>query len=743
MDERFHGSNPSEGAELTDQVPRIVSLMHSGHKAHGDFQLHYTDTVLNTGNGRVWGDWAVTGIRPGTLVALPYIAFFSQRHRLALKFGWLEISLLVGGKPLRRYRVRTWYEEAAAPVSDSFFFEAHRVRTWCSAIPGEARLVFDLRIYPYRRIDEDVVVVLRGASTLGEEAGSPYDAVNGTVGDREPLPVRLRMEPKRQSLLISNPDASVHARLLCSRPIRCEVSHGHVTVAGPNRSDVKDQALFEIRCPLAAAPAKADAKDADSAAGEFDFAFELLLDDAPPPAAAARRWSLPEIGRAWRNEWSCLEPLATPDPQLTTALKRSAVYSESLLPIVDSTGTAAGMSDHVEWPMDCARDGCHIAEALLFLKPDMVRRHLAFYFLEAIPRAGVGKSYVPTGETRGHSDARLLDLAAYPLWHLWRYWKATGDGEFAALPRVRETVARITDEVLGWRDERTGLLTSTERSSDEVCVFPVFVPGNAMFVGAVERMAELCRVVWHDPDAARRHTEAASQLRGSLWRHAVIDDPEFGRMFAFEVGRLDEFLLYDQADIPNLLSLPRFGFCPSGDPVYQNTLRFAFSRRNQGFRGTADGKYRHLCDGSKTQPASPWPLGPLGQLLSTEPTPAEAARLFDWLRDALTPAFQLPEISDKHTARPVQRYWFGWPTAALLTAFIEVVCGVKLGEAVSICPMLPEGWTDFASPRLTVRGREVMVAARQGRMSILVDGRESATQAQAAIIYDANAKDTQ
>jgi GH15 family glucan-1,4-alpha-glucosidase len=382
------------------------------------------------------------------------------------------------------------------------------------------------------------------------------------------------------------------------------------------------------------------------------------------------------------------------------------------------------MSDHVEWPLDNARDCFHIANALLLIKPELVRRHLRFYFLNAIPRSGAGKSYIGTGESRGHREARLLDLAAYPLWHLWRYWKATGDGEFAAQPQVRATAEQIAAEVLGWQQENTGLFTSTERSSDERCVFPIFVPGNAMLVGALERVAEVCRAVWDDESAAERFSGVAAQARKSLRQHAVVDDPEFGEVFAFEVDGHGKALLYDQADIPNLLSLPRFGFCPPDDSTYQNTVRFAYSRRNQGYRGTADGKYRQLCDGSKTMPFSPWPLGALGQLLSGAATPSDVARLFDYLRDALTPAFQLPEIVDKHTARPVQRYWFGWSTAALLMAFIEVVCGVKLGDEVTVEPLVPEGWQEFSSPRLTIRGREVLVRAEEGKPRVWVDSRE-------------------
>ena len=713
-DEVFHGYNPSEARQPSNEVLRVDTRMHSAHAAHGDFQLDYADTVLCAANDRLWADWAVTGIREDTLVALPYIGWFSQRHRLALKFGWWEASILVGRTPLRPYRVTSWYEASAVPTSE-FQGGGWRVRSWCVAMPGESRLLQYLRLTPaeganrWRRL----TLVLRGGTSLGEEAGSPFDPVNGTVGTRQPLPSRLQAEIRERQLLVRNAPAGLFARLCCPQPIRGDFQTRELTISGRGQSMTKQYLQFELECPLEV-PAQ----------GDLTVCAELLLADSEPAATAVSAPPSVEAAcAAWRHDWACLETLATPDPLLTAGLKRSAIYAQAMLPTIDAAQEAAGLSDHVEWPVDCARDCFHVASAMLLLKPELARRHLAFYFLDAIPRSGPGKSYVPTGESRGHREARLLDLASYPLWELWRYWRATGDDAFVARPRVRQTVLEMVDQVASWRDPRTDMFTSTERSSDERCVYPLFVPGNAMFVTVLERMAEIARELWRDDAAAGRMSGLAERARRGILHHATVDDARFGRMFAFEVGGPGQVLLYDQADMPNLLSLPRFGFCRPDDPVYRNTVRFAYSERNQGYRGTADGKYRQLCDGSKTMPFSPWPLGALGQLMSGAVSPAEAAHLLDWLRDAFTPALQLPEISDKHTARPVQRYWFGWPTAALLIAYLETICGVKIDRGIRIEPLIPRGWSDFSSPTLRVRGQELQIVVRQGRKTILLNGR--------------------
>lgn len=710
MDETFHGYNKADALELTSAVTTVQTLMHSAHAAHGDFRLHYSDTVLCAGNGRLWADWAVSGIRSDALFAMPYIGWFSQRHRLALKFGWIEATLLVGDTPVRPYRTISWYEADAIPVTE-FISGAGRVRAWCALAPAEPGLCLHLEP-DLPEATRDAVLVLRGATTLGEEAGSPFDAVNGTVGDCPPLPSEIAAQQHDRQITFRNAPAGVAAELHLSVPVDATFTHGRVETGSGDRRLSRQKVGFELRAPL-------------RMTAPNDGAIDVQLSFRDEPAATPCRPQTPTLATAkvsWADAWSCLDPLRTPDARLTAGLRRAAIYARSLLVPIDGTSQAAALADHVEWPVDCARDAFHIANALLLLKPDLVKQHLAFYFLDAIPQAGVGKSYVPTGESRGHRAARLLDLASYPLLELWRYWCATRDDTFVANAKLRGTALTLVDDVTTWRDARTGMLTSTERSSDERCIFPCFVPGNAMFAASLCALAQLCDGPWQDPAQAKRLRSLAAELTAAVYHHAVVDDPEFGRMFAFEIGGRDEALLYDHADMPNLLSLARLGFCAPDDPVFRNTVRFAYSSRNQGFRGTADGKYRQLCDGSKTMPSSPWALGALGQLMSGTADADAATRLLDWLRDALTPALQLPEICDKHTARPVQRYWFGWPTGLLLMAYIETICGVKIGPTIRVEPLIPAGWSSFASPRLRVRGQDLSVEYSDGRLTVRFAG---------------------
>jgi hypothetical protein len=707
-DETFHGYNRDDNVLPTPEPLRTDTRLHSG-RIGGEPRFFYSDSLFTTGNGALNADFAVTGLPEGVLFSVPYVSWFSPRHRQALKFGWWNTALRFGAALQVPYRIRTWYESAAIPVAQftgGAMGTAVIVRASLHAVPGAPTLVQTLQFENRGKEPVEATITLTGAARPGEEAGSFYDAVNGTVGrQRPPNPVKCVARVVGDVIHLDNPAAGVFVRL---------ESNGALDAA---RFETRELPLHMDTAPLLRPTLHFEIAYRIVIAPNSEQEFRLALGFANQPFGAAAPGVVPLAAarQLWRERLASVEAIATPDRLLTLALRRSAAYS---LALGYPTGNDDGLifhCDHLEWPVDCARDCYHIANSLLLIEPELVRRHLRFYFLEAIPNAGPGKSYIGTGSSCGEREARLLDLASYPLHELYRYWRASGDTAFVAEPGIRRTIERIIADVASWQSPQTGLFSSTERSSDERCVYPYFIPGNMLFIATLERLTELYEEVYQDPVMHDRIRDLARRGRDGIREHAVVNDPEFGEVFAFEVAADGRFLLYDHADIPNLLSAPRFGYCAPDDPVYANTVRFIYSARNQGYRGTLDGKYAELCDGSKTMPYSPWPLGALSHLLSGSPSPAEARRLIEWLRECLTPSFQLPEICDRHSGRPVQRYWFGWPTAMLLQVYIETLCGVKIGKEITFQPLIPAGWERYRSPLLRVRGETFQVVVENGR----------------------------
>lgn len=711
-DETFHGYNPDDNVLPTGAPMRTDTLLHTG-MIGGEPRLFYTATLFSAGNGVVNADLALTGLPEGALFSVPFVSWFSPRHRQSLKLGWWNTALRFDREPQAAWRVRTWYESPAIPVaqfSGGAMGRVVAVRARLCAPPGEARVSQVLELENHGRSQIEATVTMTGAVRPGEEAGSFYDAVNGTVGrNRAPNPVECEAHVAPNGILLSNKAAHVFVRLEGNAHLLPPKLDTRLVPLHMGREPMMRPTLsFEIPFRVLLEPNS-----------RKEFVFSASFANTPPASdSPAAVFSLDRAREAWRARLSSVEAMETPDALLTAALRRSAAYSLSLGYEIAGRDEMIFHSDHLEWPVDCARDCYHIANSLLLIEPEIVRKHLRFYFLDAIPNSGAGKSYIGKGLSCGEREARLLDLASYPLRELYRYWRATGDDTFVADPGIKATVEKIVNDVASWQSPKTGLFSSTERSSDERCVHPYFIPGNMLFVATLERLAEVYEEVHHDEAMRTRIQALARSGREGIYRHAVHPDPEFGDVFAFEVGEGGEHLLYDHADIPNLISATRFGFCPIEDPIYQNTLRFIYSLRNQGYRGTMDGKYAELCDGSKTMPYSPWPLGAMSRLMSCCRSGEEARRLVEWLREALTPCLQLPEICDKHTGHPVQRYWFGWPTAMMLMVYIETICGVKIGKEITFQPLAPAGWREYRSPILTIRGKRLQVVVRDGKAEI-------------------------
>jgi meiotically up-regulated gene 157 (Mug157) protein len=208
--------------------------------------------------------------------------------------------------------------------------------------------------------------------------------------------------------------------------------------------------------------------------------------------------------------------------------------------------------------------------------------------------------------------------------------------------------------------------------------------------------------------------------------HCVIKDKEFGDIYAFEIDGKGNSLLYDHADMPNLLTAPWYGYCSKDAKVYKNTLEFIYSSRNEGFIGVMDGRFSSLCDGSKTMLDGPWPMSAMGKILAGFGDSENVREMLDLIASSMCDNLLIPEIIDKNSARTRSRRWFAWPPALFVTCFIEGVCGIKaLKDSVSIAPVIPDGWESFCSPQIKIKGKTVKVCIDNGKERVFINGHET------------------
>jgi len=125
----------------------------------------------------------------------------------------------------------------------------------------------------------------------------------------------------------------------------------------------------------------------------------------------------------------------------------------------------------------------------------------------------------------------------------------------------------------------TGMTWSAFRPSDDACTYSYLVPANMFASVALGYVRELATKVWNDPALAQRATKLQQEIDNGIREHAIVDHPTYGQIYAYEVDGLGNHNLMDDANVPNLMSIPYLGW--DYDPeIYANTRAFVLSKSN-------------------------------------------------------------------------------------------------------------------------------------------------------------------
>src|SRR5206468_591707 len=115
---------------------------------------------------------------------------------------------------------------------------------------------------------------------------------------------------------------------------------------------------------------------------------------------------------------------------------------------------------------------------------------------------------------------------------------------------------------------------------------------------------------------------------------------------------------HDANDLPTVFA-PGWGFCAASDPLWRETIAFAWSNANEGY---FPGRFGGL--GSLHTPR-PWTLGDLQEIVVARVTADRdrEARARERLAAVETWDGLLAEAYDEATGAVAARHWFGWPAA--------------------------------------------------------------------------------
>ena len=167
------------------------------------------------------------------------------------------------------------------------------------------------------------------------------------------------------------------------------------------------------------------------------------------------------------------------------------------------------------------------------------------------------------------------------------YSTANGSRHSLGPYRFSRVTDRQGDTLLndGWGSpvNPVGLIVSSFRPSDDATLFGFLVPSNLFAITSLRQVAEILRVVRNNTDLAGRCEALAGEVEEAVKKYAIVEHPEFGKVYAFEVDGYGGQVFMDDANVPSLLALPFLGCVDVNDPVYQNPRRLVLSPSNPYF----------------------------------------------------------------------------------------------------------------------------------------------------------------
>lgn len=291
---------------------------------------------------------------------------------------------------------------------------------------------------------------------------------------------------------------------------------------------------------------------------------------------------------------------------------------------------------------------------------------------------------LPKNKPGVHERKWEVDSLCYVIRLSFQYWKTTGDVSVFddEWKRAMQTIVntfrreqmkygespyyfvRRTDNMIdappfrgtGNPIKPCGLIRSAFRPSDDSTNLPFLIPSNLFALVELMHLAEIFTKAVKDSDFVRQCVQLATEIDGAIKKLAIADHETFGRIYAYEVDGYGNKLFMDDANVPNLMSLPYLGFGQISDPVYQNTRRFLLSDNNPYF---TRGKFAEGQGSPHTGKRTIWPIGIIMRAM-TSTSEAEIRNCLSMLKRTHAETGFIHESFNPDNPKDFTRKWFAW-----------------------------------------------------------------------------------
>ena len=283
-----------------------------------------------------------------------------------------------------------------------------------------------------------------------------------------------------------------------------------------------------------------------------------------------------------------------------------------------------------------------------------------------------------------HERKYEIDSLCYPIRLAYHYWKNTGDSSpfdgqwkkaIALILKtfkeqqqkdgpgpysfMRETPHATDTRALrgyGYPVKPVGLISSAFRPSDDATVFSFLIPANFFAVVSLKQAAEMVEELHDDRSLSKQLMDLSNEVEQAIEKYAIVEHPNHGPIYAFEIDGYGNHLLMDDANVPSLLSLPYLGAIDKENPVYKNTRNFVWSSDNPFF---FKGKAGQGIGGPHVGMDMIWPMSLSIKALSSS-DPNEIKACITSLKNTDGNTGFMHESFHKDDPTEFSRSWFAW-----------------------------------------------------------------------------------
>ncbi|MBX7301501.1 glycoside hydrolase family 125 protein [Clostridium chauvoei] len=201
-----------------------------------------------------------------------------------------------------------------------------------------------------------------------------------------------------------------------------------------------------------------------------------------------------------------------------------------------------------------------------------------------------------------------IDSLCYPVRLIYKYWKESGDTSF-----FNDEIKNIFNIIIDlWITEQdhfgksdysfqrlncsetdtlcnnglgnpvgyTGMTWSGFRTSDDACKYGYLIPANMFASVALRYIEEIAETIYNDISLKDKAFKLRTDIENGIEKFGIIENKEFGKIYAYETDGLGNYNFMDDANVPSLLSIPYIEFRGIDDEIYQNTRKFILSKNN-------------------------------------------------------------------------------------------------------------------------------------------------------------------